>query len=95
MPTTMNRVAVTNTTGAYAAIGTQTGRCTVTVVNQGGYGMRIAGHSDTAPASGSTVYALIPSNTAANYTFDCIPAKTWVILDSATGGAYLETIIHW
>jgi hypothetical protein len=95
MPTELKRVVVANTTGSYAAIGTQTGRCTVTIVNQGGYGTRIAGHADTAPASNSTVYALIPSNIAANYTFDCIPAKTWVILDSATGGAYLETIIAW
>jgi len=95
MPTTMNRVVLSNTTGAYAAIGTQTGRCTVTLINQGGYGTRIAGHFDTVPASNSTVYALIPNSTAANYTFDCIPAKTWAILDSATGGAYLETIISW
>lgn len=95
MPTFMNRVAVTPNTGSYAAIGTQTGRCTVTVFNQGGINIRIAGHSDTAPANNTTVYALIPSSTTANYTFDCIPSKTWVILDQTTGGAYLETIISW
>lgn len=95
MPTELKRVAVANTTGAYAAIGTQTGRCTVTIVNQGGISMRFAGHLDTVPASNYSVYALIPSSTAANYTFDCIPAKTWVILDQNTGGAYLETIISW
>ena len=94
MPTTMNRVPVTNvTSGAYTAIGTQTGRCTVTVFNQGGINARLAGHSDTAPANGNTVYALIPSSNSVNYTFDCIPAKTWVIAES--GGIYLETIISW
>jgi len=95
MPTELKRIAVANTTGNYAAIGTQTGRCTVTIVNQGGISMRLAGHSDTAPANNSTVYALIPSSTTVNYTFDCIPAKTWAILDQNTGGAYLETFIHW
>ena len=94
MPTEMKRVAVSNvSTGAYTAIGTQTGRCTVTVFNQGGINARLAGHADTAPANATTVYALIPSSTNVNYTFDCIPAKTWVIADS--GGLYLETIISW
>jgi len=94
MPTEFKRVAVSNvTTGSYTALGTQSGRCTVTISNGGGINTRIAGHFDTQPATGNTVYALIPSNTAANYTFDCIPSKTWVICDS--GGLYLETIIAW
>lgn len=94
MPTEFKRVAVSNvTSGSYTALGTQSGRCTVTISNGGGINTRIVGHSDTQPANGSTVYALIPSNTAANYTFDCIPSKTWVACDS--GGLYLETIISW
>ena len=94
MPTEFKRVAVSNvTTGSYTALGTQSGRCTVTISNGGGINTRIVGHSDTQPANNSTVYALIPSATSVNYTFDCIPSKTWVIAES--GGLYLETIISW
>jgi hypothetical protein len=94
MPTEIKRVPVSNiTTGSYTALGTQSGRCTVTIANFDGINTRIAGHFDTQPANGNTVYAIIPSNNNVNYTFDCIPSKTWVIADS--GGLYLQTIISW
>jgi hypothetical protein len=92
MPTKFVRTSF-STVGYAAMDPTINGRATVTFANISGVNLKIAGEADTAPAIGTTVYAQISSNSAAVYSFDCNPAKTW--LAAGSGGGTLEIAIQY
>jgi hypothetical protein len=91
MPTTMSQIAVG--TANYVPLGSINGKCTVTTCNGGGIVIRLAGELDSVPANAYATYVQIPSNTAAVYTFECNPSKTWAIAES--GGMYLSVTTTW
>ena len=90
MPTKFTRTNFSTT--AYVPLdSTLNGRCTVSFANGTGVVCRFAGEADAAPATGTTAYAAVVSNSSAVFRLTCNPAKTWILAGS--GGGTLELMI--